>query len=83
MEVVQLTDEHLPLYLSCLGDCSEEAAREAGPRRAAWYAKMKDRGLRVLLGKDDRGEIGPAGRVAPGDRHQGDTRTGIPDHGDR
>jgi GNAT superfamily N-acetyltransferase len=58
MEVVQLTAEHVPLYLCCLGDCSEEATREAGPHRAAWYAKMKDRGLRVLLGKDDDGRIG-------------------------
>lgn len=58
MEAIQLTDDHVPLFLCCLEDWSEEAKDEAGPRRAEWYAKMKDRGLRALLGKDDRGEIG-------------------------
>jgi GNAT superfamily N-acetyltransferase len=58
MEIVPLADEHKQLFFCCLEDWSEEAAKEAGPRRASWYEKMKARGLRVLLAKDDRGEVG-------------------------
>ncbi len=58
MEIVHLTDEHKQLYFCCLEDWSEEATKEAGLRRELWYEKMKARGLRVLLAKDDGGEIG-------------------------
>ena len=58
MEIVQLADEHKQLYLCCLEDWSEEATKEAGLRREAWYERMRPRGLRALLAKDDRGEIG-------------------------
>ncbi|MFH0964107.1 MAG: GNAT family N-acetyltransferase [Planctomycetota bacterium] len=58
MEIVPLADEHKQLYFCCLEDWSEEATREAGPRREFWYEKMMTRGLRVLIAKDDRGEVG-------------------------
>ena len=57
MEVVDLTKEHENLFLLCLEDWSDEA-KESGPKRQMWFDKMKDRGLRVKLAKDDKGEIG-------------------------
>jgi len=57
MEIVDLKDEHKPLYFACLEDWSNEI-REAGDHKAGWYEKMKDRGLRVKLALDDRGEVG-------------------------
>lgn len=58
MEIVQLTDKHKHLYFCCLEDWFEEATKEAGLRREVWYEKMKARGLRVLLAKDERSEVG-------------------------
>ncbi len=58
MEICPLADEHKRLYFCCLEDWSEEATKEAGPRRELWYETMKARGLRVLIAKDDRGEVG-------------------------
>jgi len=57
MEIVDLRDDHKPLYFVCLEDWSEEI-REAGDHKARWYEKMKDRGLGVKLALDDRGEVG-------------------------
>jgi GNAT superfamily N-acetyltransferase len=57
MKIVDLKDEHKPLYFACLEDWSEEI-KEAGDHKARWYEKMKDRGLRVKLALDDRGEVG-------------------------
>jgi GNAT superfamily N-acetyltransferase len=57
MEVVDLSEEHENLFFCCLEDWSDEA-RESGPKRKMWYDKMKDRGLRVKLAKDDQGKIG-------------------------
>jgi len=58
MEILSLPDEHKQLFFCCLEDWSEEATKEAGNRRESWYEKMKAQGLRVLLAKDDRGEVG-------------------------
>jgi len=58
MEILPLSDEHKQLFFCCLEDWSEQATKEAGHRRESWYEKMKARGLRVLLAKDDRGEVG-------------------------
>ena len=57
MEIVDLTEKHLPLYLVCLEDWNDEM-KEAGNHKALWYDKMKDNGLRVKLALDDRGEVG-------------------------
>ncbi len=57
MKIIDLTDEHKPLYFVCLEDWSEEMV-EAGDHKAGWYHKMKDEGLRVKLALDDRDEVG-------------------------
>ncbi|MBT4482068.1 MAG: GNAT family N-acetyltransferase [Candidatus Latescibacteria bacterium] len=57
MKITDLTDEYNDLYFVCLEDWSEEM-KEAGNHKELWYAKMKDRGLRVKLALDDNGEVG-------------------------
>ncbi len=57
MEIIDLTDEHKPLYLLCLEDWSDEI-KEAGTCKERWYGRMKDKGFRVKLALDDAGEVG-------------------------
>ncbi len=57
MKVIDLPDEYQKLYFVCLEDWSEEI-KEAGNHKENWYSKMKDKGLRVKLALDDRGEVG-------------------------
>lgn len=57
MKIVDLIEEHVPLYCLCLEDWSADI-REAGDHKARWFEKFKDRGLRVKLALDDRGEVG-------------------------
>ena len=57
MNIIDLDDKNLPLYLVCLEDWSEEA-KEAGNRKEIWYRRMKDKGLRVKLALDDAGIVG-------------------------
>ena len=57
MKIIDLTSGHESLYWVCLEDWSEEM-KEAGKHKAIWYDKMKERGLRVKLAEDDRGQIG-------------------------
>lgn len=57
MEVMDLTEEHEQLFFMCLEDWSDEI-KEAGHHKEIWYRKMKDKGLRVKLAKDDNGEVG-------------------------
>ena len=57
MEIVDLSPEHEGLYCLCLEDWSDEI-REAGDHKARWYERMKQRGLRVKLARDDQGVIG-------------------------
>jgi len=57
MEIIDLPAKYEPLYFVCLEDWSDEV-KEAGDHRARWYNKMKERGLRVKLALDDRGEAG-------------------------
>ena len=68
MEVSDLTPEHHDAFCVCLDDWSEEMTKEAGPRRGSWYDRMTARGLRVLLCKDDDGEIGGMIQYAPIER---------------
>ncbi|MBI4648529.1 MAG: GNAT family N-acetyltransferase [Bacteroidia bacterium] len=44
-------------FFLCLEDWSDEA-KEAGPHKECWYNKMKDKGLRVKLAVDDKGDVG-------------------------
>ncbi|MEQ8176040.1 MAG: GNAT family N-acetyltransferase [Syntrophomonadaceae bacterium] len=57
MIIEDLTPEYESLYCVCMEDWSEEMA-EAGDHKEKWYCRMKDRGLRVKLAKDDHGEVG-------------------------
>ena len=57
MTIIDLTPEHEKLYFMCLEDWSDEM-KEAGSHKEVWYGKMKDKGLRVKLALDDRGEVG-------------------------
>jgi GNAT superfamily N-acetyltransferase len=56
MKVIDLTPEYEKLYFVCLEDWSSEM-QEAGEHKAIWYEKMKDKGLKVMLAKDDDGVI--------------------------
>jgi len=57
MKIIDLNDEYEKLYFVCLEDWTEEM-KEAGDHKEVWYNKMKDKGLRVKLALDDRGEVG-------------------------
>lgn len=57
MDIIDLTAPHEELYCQCLEDWSADI-REAGDHKRVWYAKMRDRGLRVKLAVDDAGEVG-------------------------
>ncbi len=57
MQIVDLDDKGRSLYFLCLEDWSADI-REAGDHKEHWYGKFKDRGLRVKLALDDRGEAG-------------------------
>jgi len=57
MKIIDLADEHKQLFFVCLEDWSGEM-EEAGDHKEVWCNKMKDKGLRVKLALDDRGEVG-------------------------
>ena len=57
MRIIDLDDAHEGLYLVCLEDWSTELT-EAGDHKRCWYERFKDRGLRVKLALDERGEVG-------------------------
>ena len=57
MRIVDLNEQHLPLYFVCLEDWSDEI-KEAGRHKEVWYHRMKDKGLRVKLALDDQGTVG-------------------------
>jgi GNAT superfamily N-acetyltransferase len=57
MKIIDLDEHHEPLYFVCLEDWSAEM-KEAGIHKSSWYAKMKDKGLRVKLALDDNGVAG-------------------------
>jgi GNAT superfamily N-acetyltransferase len=54
MAIIDLTDEYLPKFFCCLGENWEDV-KEAGDRKRLWFEKMKNRGLRVKLARDDSG----------------------------
>ena len=57
MKVIDLTEEYKKLYFVCLEDWSAEV-KEAGNHKEIWFNKMQDKGLRVKIALDDRGEVG-------------------------
>ncbi len=57
MQIISLSPEHEALFCICLEDWSEEI-REAGDHKEKWLGRMKEKGLRVKLALDDRGEVG-------------------------
>ena len=57
MNVVDLSLELEPAYLACLEEWSDDMS-EAGDRKALWFDKMRDRGLRVKLALDDGQPVG-------------------------
>ena len=64
MNVVDLSEDLVPLYCVCLEDWSQEM-KEAGTRKRDWYEAMRGRGLRVKLALDDAGTVGGMIQYAP------------------
>ena len=64
MKIIDLTEEHEPLYFLCLEDWSDEM-KEAGNHKELWHSSMKEKGLRVKLAQDDNGEVGGMIQYAP------------------
>jgi GNAT superfamily N-acetyltransferase len=58
MKVSPLATEDRHLYFWCLEDWSKEATQESGQRKEIWYTKKSEKGLRVQVARDERGEIG-------------------------
>ncbi|MDI6765791.1 MAG: GNAT family N-acetyltransferase [Bacteroidota bacterium] len=57
MQIIDLEEKYKSLYLVCLEDWSDEI-KEAGNHKMHWYEKMKNKGLRVKLALDEKGEVG-------------------------
>ncbi len=55
MKIVNLSRVHERQYFCCLEEWSNEI-REAGDHKECWYAKMKDKGLRVKIAENEKGE---------------------------
>jgi len=64
VEIIELSEKYEQLYFVCLEDWSEEI-KEAGNHKQTWYEKMKDKGLRVKLALDDKGEVGAMIQYVP------------------
>ena len=56
MRIVDLTDEHLDLYMVCLENWSDEM-KEAGDHKRCWYERAKEKGFRVKLALDAAGTV--------------------------
>jgi len=57
MRIIPLSPEYEKIFCVCLEDWSDEM-KEAGDHKEKWLARMRDKGLRVKLALDDRGEVG-------------------------
>lgn len=55
MKIVNLSGIHEKQYFCCLEDWSSEI-RDAGDHKECWYAGMKDKGLRVKIAENEKGE---------------------------
>jgi GNAT superfamily N-acetyltransferase len=56
MKIFDMDESHAQDYYCCLEEWSDDM-RESGERKSSWYARMKDRGLRVRLAADDDGTV--------------------------
>ena len=56
MKIIDLTEEHLPVFIACLKDWCDEQ-KQGGDHKAKWWQRMKDQGLRVKLAQDDDGAV--------------------------
>ncbi|UCC41502.1 MAG: GNAT family N-acetyltransferase [Candidatus Aminicenantes bacterium] len=57
MEIIDLEEKNKQSYFVCLEDWAEEM-KEAENHKEIWFNEMKNRGLRVKLGIDEKGEVG-------------------------
>ena len=57
MQIIDLADEHKPIFSVCLEDWSDEV-KEGGCRRAQWVDRFLGKGLRAKLAVDDHGTVG-------------------------
>ncbi len=57
MKIVDISSETQSLYYCCLEDWSEEM-KEAGNHKQQWYARMKDKGVRVKFAVDENDVTG-------------------------
>jgi hypothetical protein len=55
MKIVSLSALHERQYFCCLEEWSNDI-RDAGDHKECWYGKMKDKGLRVKIAENDKGE---------------------------
>ncbi len=53
MTIRDLAEHDFQSYLCCLEDWSEEI-KEAGPHKANWFARMRDKGLRVKVAEEEQ-----------------------------
>lgn len=65
VRVVDLAPEHEPLYFVCLEDWPGADVGDAGDHKARWFARMRDRGLRVKLALGEDGRVGGMIQVVP------------------
>lgn len=56
LKIIDLSDENKTDYFLCLEDWSSEM-REAGNKKEYWFNKMKNKGLRIKIAKDNNGTI--------------------------
>lgn len=56
MKVVDISPETEKLYFCCLEDWSDDM-KEAGDHKQQWYKRMKDKGVRVKLAKDENNVV--------------------------
>lgn len=56
MKIVDISNETEPTYFCCLEEWSEDM-KDAGDHKQRWYERMKDKGVKVKLAKDDSGLV--------------------------
>ncbi len=57
MRTIPISSEYEKVFCACLEDWSDEM-EEAGDHKERWLARMREKGLRVRLALDDKGEVG-------------------------
>jgi len=57
MKIIDLTPEYEEQYFGCLEEWTDEV-KEAGDHKACWYARMREKGVRVKLALNDQGIVG-------------------------